>query len=85
MYGSEKILRIKGNFFKSIVFRDVAWMCEIAENFSAPTSTIMAVKKIEQFEGQVEYVIGYRTRSKFVSSYVTGTGSSRKVVLKFKR
>ncbi len=85
MYGDEKILRIKGNFFKSIVFRDVYWMCEIAENFSAATSNIMAVKMIEQFEGQVEYIIGYRTRAKYVGVSMTGTGSSRKVVLKFRR
>ena len=84
MYGSERILRIKGKAFKSIVFRDIAWQCKIRENLSAPTSTITAVKSIEQFEGQVEYIIGYSNKSKFVSSYVYGVGSS-KVVLKFKR
>lgn len=84
MYGSERILRIKGKAFKSIVFRDVAWQCKIRENFSAATSTVMGIKNVEQFEGQVEYVIGYSAKAKFVSSYVYGIGSS-KVVLKFKR
>ena len=84
MYGDEKILKIKGKAFKSVVFRGVAWMCKIRENFSAKTTTIMAVKNIEQFEGQVEYVVGYSAKSKFVSSYIHGVGSS-KVVLKFKR
>jgi hypothetical protein len=84
MYGDEKTVRIKGNAFKSIVFRDVAWQCKIRENFSAKTTTVQGIKNIEQFEGQVEYIIGYSNRSKFVSSYVYGVGSS-KVVLKFKR
>jgi hypothetical protein len=83
-YSGEKKLRIKGNVFKSIVLRGINWTCRIRENFSAPTSTIMGIKNVEQFEGQVEYVIGYRDKSKFVSSYVYGVGSS-KVVLKFKK
>lgn len=87
MYGSEKPLRIKGNAFKSVVIRDVVWTCTIAENLSAKTSTITAVKNVEQFEGQVEYVVGYSTRSKFVSSSSTHTrgGKSTKITLKFKK
>ena len=85
MYGSEKPLYIKGPFYKSIVFTGVNWTCKIRENLSASTKTITAVKSVEQFEGQVEYIIGYKTKGKFVSSYKTGTGSSRKVVLKFKK
>jgi hypothetical protein len=83
-YSGDNKLRIKGKAFKSIIFRDVAWQCKIRENFSAATSTVMGIKNVEQFEGQVEYVIGYSNKSKFVSSYVYGVGSS-KVVLKFKR
>lgn len=85
MYGDEKILRIKGNFFKSIVFRGVYWTCVIGQNLKAATSQIMDVKNIEQFEGQVEYIIGYRAKSKYVGVSMTGTGSNRHVVLKFKR
>ena len=84
-YGSEKPLHINGPFYKSIVFTGINWTCKISENLSAATTTIKAVKNVEQFEGQVEYIIGYKTKNKFVSSYKTGTGSSRKVVLKFKR
>jgi hypothetical protein len=84
MYGSERILRIKGKAFKSIVFRGVNWTCKIRENFAAATTTVMAVKSIEQFEGQVEYIIGYSNRSKFVGTSASGVGST-KVVLKFKR
>jgi hypothetical protein len=83
-YSGDNKLRIKGKVFKSIVFRDVAWQCKIRENFSAATSTVMGIKNVEQFEGQVEYVIGYSAKAKFVSSYAYGIGST-KVVLKFKR
>lgn len=84
MYGDEKILRIKGKAFKSIVFRGINWTCNIRENFRAATTTIMAVKNIEQFEGQVEYIIGYSNKSKFVGASASGVGST-KVVLKFRR
>ena len=84
-YGSEKPLSIKGNYFKSIVFRGVNWTCEIDEKLSTKTSTIMAVKNIEQFEGQVNYIIGYRTKAKYVSTTSTGTGKARKITLKFKK
>ena len=84
-YGSEKPLHIKGPYYKSIVLTGINWTCKISEKLSAATTTITAVKSVEQFEGQVEYIIGYKTKGKFVSSYKTGTGNSRKVVLKFKR
>ncbi len=84
-YGSEKPLKIKGPNYKSIVFTGINWTCKISEKLSAGTTTITAVKNVEQFEGQVEYIIGYKTKGKFVSSYKTGSGSSRKVVLKFKK
>ena len=84
-YAEEKYLRIKGNYFKSIVFRGVYWTCEIGQSLRAATSQVMDVKNIEQFEGQVEYIIGYRTKSKYVGVSMTGTGSKRQIVLKFKK
>ena len=85
MYASEKPLRIKGSAFKSIVFREVNWTCKIRENLSAATATITAVKNIEQFEGQVEYIIGYSARSKYVGQSSAATKTGRKITLKFKR
>lgn len=84
-YGSEKRLRITGPYYKSVVIKGIFWTCKIGENFSARTSAITAVKSVEQFEGQAEYIIGYKAKSKFVSSYATGTGDRRNVTLKFKR
>ena len=84
-YGEDKHIKIKGKAFKSIVFKGVNWTCKIGENFSTATSTVTAVKSIEQFEGQVEYIIGYSSRSKFVGTAITGKGNSRKITLKFRR
>jgi hypothetical protein len=84
-YGSEKRLRIRGKQFKSIVFTGVNWTCKIGEKLSAKTSNITAVKSIEQFEGQVEYIIGYNRKGSYVGETSTRFGKGRKIVLKFKR
>lgn len=84
-YSGETRLRIKGKYFKRIALKGITWDCEITEKFSAKTSTIMGIKNVEQFEGYVTYVIGYRTKAKYVSTEVTGTGSSRKIILKFRK
>jgi hypothetical protein len=83
-YGDDHVIHIKGKAYKSVVFREVNWTCKIRENFRAATSTVQAVRLIEQFEGQVEYVIGYSAKSKYVGVTASGVGST-KVTLKFKR
>ena len=84
-YGSEKPLRIKGKYFKSIVLKGINWTCKIGESFSAKTSNIAAVNSVEQFEGQVEYIIGYNRKGSYVGETSTRFGKGRKIVLKFKR
>lgn len=84
MYGSERRLRIAGPNYKSIVIRDIAWMCRIAEDLKGTTVNIKAVKSVEQFEGQVEYIIGYAKRGSFVGESITKTKKGSLVVLKFR-
>lgn len=84
-YGSEKRLRIRGNYHQSIVFRGINWECKIAEALSAKTSNIKAVKNIEQFEGQVEYIIGYDKRGSYVGRSVVRTRKGSRVTLKFRK
>ena len=84
-YGSEKTLRIRGTYFKSIVFRGINWTCKIAESFSAKTANIKAVKSIEQFEGQVEYIIGYAKKGSYVGKTATSTKRGKLIVLKFRK
>jgi hypothetical protein len=83
-YGDDHVIHIKGKAYKSVVFREVNWTCKIRENFRAATTAIQGVKLIEQFEGQVEYIIGYSNKSKYVGVTASGVGST-KVTLKFKR
>lgn len=84
-YGSEQRLRINGPYYKSIVLRGINWECTIGERFAAKTSNIKAVKSIEQFEGQVEYIVGYAKKGSFVGQTTTRTRSGSLITLKFKR
>jgi len=84
-YGSEKRLKIRGNYFKSIVLRGINWECKISEAFAAKTSNVKAVKSVEQFEGQVEYIIGYNKRGSYVGHSVAKTKKGSRVTLKFRK
>lgn len=84
-YGSEKTLRIRGSYFKSIVFRGIYWECKITESLSAKTANIKAVKSIEQFEGQAEYIIGFAKKGSYVGQTSTPTKRGKLIVLKFKK
>lgn len=84
-YGSEKTLRIRGTYYKSVVFRDINWTCKITESLSAKTSNIKAVKNIEQFEGQAEYIIGYAKKGSYVGQTSKRTKRGKYIILKFKK
>ena len=76
---------ITGPKYKRIRFKGITWMCEIAENFSLPKTALKAIKKLEQHEGIVVYVVGYRSASTYISTSSTNAGSIRKVTMKFKK
>jgi hypothetical protein len=82
---SDKTIHIRGKYFKSVNFKSVVWTCRIAESLSTPTVTIMDVRNTEQFEGYVTYVIGYRTKSKYVGTTKITTGDKTKIAVKFRR
>lgn len=74
---------IPGPSYKSVKFTGVNWMCTIPQYFS-PTRTVRRVRKISQFEGQVEYIIGYRPGWKYAGNYTYDVGSVRRVVVRFR-
>jgi len=76
---------ITGPKYKRIRFKGITWMCEIAENFSLPKTAIKAIKKLEQHEGIVVYVVGYRNASTYISTSSTNSGSIRRVIMKFRK
>jgi len=76
---------ITGPKYKRIRFKSITWMCTIAETFSLPKTAIKAIKKLEQHEGIVVYVVGYRNASTYISTSSINVGSIRKVVMKFRK
>lgn len=81
--GSGKKLTIKGCRFKSVKFENIEWTCSISNSFSRYTYLVNQVKKTGQFEGLVEYVIGYRCNTRSVVSYSYDAGVYRKCVVRF--
>lgn len=84
-YGSEKTIRIKGPHYKSVYFKSVMWTCNIVERTKAATTNVAAVRNIEQFEGYVNYIIGYKKKGSYVGTTKTTTGNRTKIVVKFRR
>lgn len=76
---------VAGSKFKEITFRGIFWTCSIREFLSLPKPAIKGIKKTAQFEGVVTYVIGYRSYSRYVSTYNVNSGSIRKVIMKFRK
>ena len=77
---------IAGSKFTQVAFRNVFWTCSIAEKLHLPKSAIKGVKKTEQFEGYVTYVIGRRASSHYISNYSFNSGPGfRSIVIKYKK
>jgi hypothetical protein len=75
---------IAGCKYKKVRFTNIIWQCTIAENFSSSTYLIRQVKKTGQFEGIIEYVIGYRCNATSVVSYDYIEGAYKKFVVRLK-
>lgn len=69
---------IAGPKYKRIRFRGITWMCEITESLALPKTAIKGVKRLEQHEGIVVYVVGYRWASTYISTKTMNVGSIRK-------
>ena len=84
---SDNPVTVVGPKYKKITFTGISWTCSIAENLSVPKMTVKDIKRLEQDEGIVVYVVGYKqTATKYyVSTTVSNTGSNRFVKMKFRR
>jgi hypothetical protein len=76
---------VRGGRFRKIRFDSVVWTCRIQELLTLPRSAVKDVKNLEQFEGIVEYVVGYRKTARYITTYHYDVGSIRKVVMKFRK
>ena len=83
--GSGLPIAVAGSKFENIRFTGVVWTCEIAEHFALPKTAIKDVKKLGQFEGVVEFVVGIRSRSRFISAIATPSGTGSVVTMKFRK
>lgn len=80
---SGNTVSIPGPNYKSVKFTNVVWTCTIPQSFG-PTRTVRRVRNIGQFEGIVEYIIGYRPGWKYAGNYTYDVGSVRRVVVRFR-
>jgi hypothetical protein len=76
---------IPGSKFRKITFSNVGWQCLSANNVSIiPGRKIMGLKMIEQFEGKISLVVGFRKNVKLKSTYTYDSGNYKYVVMKFR-
>ena len=76
---------VKGAKFRVIKFRNIGWMCDIREAFTLPRRAVKDIKKLEQFEGYITYVVGYGAAARFRGAYSYDAGPYTKIVLRFRR
>jgi hypothetical protein len=83
--GSGQTITIAGAKFKEIRFSGVVWTCSIEEIFNVPKQAIKGIASTGQFEGVITYVVGAGSSSQFIDSYSYDAGSTRKIVMRFRK
>lgn len=82
-YTGDETYSIAGDNFKKITFSSVYWMCQTSERYALPKTAVKGIKMLWSFEGITEFVIGYRSESRYVATYTYDAGLVTKVVMKF--
>lgn len=80
---SGETVTVRGCKFKRVKFENIIWMCTSKMIFGS-TSLVKQVRRIGQFEGQIEYIIGYSCQAKSVVHYEYDDGNKRKLVVRIK-
>jgi hypothetical protein len=76
---------VAGDKFKKINFSNVVWMCQSVNNISLYSGgKVKGVSCIEQFEGEISYVVGYRSNVTYRGTYYYNSGNKKYVVMKFR-
>jgi len=82
---SDELITIAGSKFRQITFSNVGWTCVSANNvLIIPGRKIKGLKMIQQFEGKVSLVVGYRSNVSYKGSYTYNSGNYKYVVMKFR-
>lgn len=82
---SGRPIRVSGDKFRRISFKNVDWTCTIRERLSLPRLAIKDVKRPRQFEGVVDYIVGYSAASNYVGARAYPYRSNWRVVLRFRK
>lgn len=82
---SGETIHVDGSKFRTITFTNVVWTCTIHEHLILPGRAVRDIKKLGQFEGVVEYAIGYGRHARYLGAYAYKPGSHWRVVLRFLR
>lgn len=77
-------INIAGSHWTKIQFRDVDSYCSILQFLSLPKPAIRAIKNIEQFEGQISFIVGRSASSHYISTKVKNGVAFTTVRVKFK-
>lgn len=80
---TDRVIAVDGDQFTQIVFRSVDWLCTVKRSVQTPKRAIRDVKLIDQFEGQLEFVIGRSARSHYFSTTLRDVGAYKLVRIKF--
>ena len=80
---SGQTIHISGCKFKKVSFKNIVWTCKVKE-IMGYTFLVKQVKSIGQFEGHIDYIIGYRCTAKSVIYYQYSVGNLTKLVVRFR-
>ena len=80
---SGQTIHVSGCRYKKVSFRDIVWTCKVNE-IMGNTYLVRQVKNIGQFEGHIDYVIGYRCTARSVIHYQYTIGNLTKLVVRLR-
>jgi hypothetical protein len=84
--GGENFTTMPGCAFQKIMFTGMSWMCLTKPNNSLPTTRIVKVRRVGNFEGMVSFLVGYKCPSnKYIGQSSFTSGGYKIISLKFRK
>jgi hypothetical protein len=81
---SDLPIHVNGGHWTKIQFRGVDVFCSIPQYFSLPRPAIKDIKKTEQFEGQISFVIGRSATSHYIFTKAKAKSGFTLIRVKFR-
>jgi hypothetical protein len=80
---ADNVITVAGAKYTKIIFSSLDWMCTVKRFITTPKPAVKDVKLIDQFEGQLEFVIGRSATSHYYSTTTINAGAYKLVRVKF--